>query len=82
MPTSLSHLMVIKGEHCSCQTTRLLKPQESDSIDALMPWERNFLEIIPRHHLCNARRFFLSFDFYGYFPYNLKALVVDLVDAH
>ena len=41
-----------------------------------------FLEIIPRHHLCNARRFFLSFDFYGYFPYNLKALVVDLVDAH
>ena len=59
-----------------------MKPQESNYIDAMMPWKRNLLEIVPGHHLCNARWLFFSFDFYGYFPYNLEALVVDLVDAH
>ena len=69
------------GAECPL-TSRYLKPQESNYIDALIPWKGNFLEIVPRHHLCNARRFFFSLDFYGYFPYNLKALVVDLVDSH
>ena len=42
MPTYLSHPMVIKGEHWSCQTTLFLKPQESNYIDVLMSWERIF----------------------------------------